>query len=132
MADTSETHVSQDMGSGVSSKPGISYDSERLGEPGDPGVPTGDQYPTNERDNITEGGHGSVGVDDVPGTRPPGEPVSSEPEPTSADRDAGSLGGLAQDVSTSDVAASRHVATSDDPYSHEDADQQQAEKHSAG
>jgi hypothetical protein len=89
------------MGSGVSSKPGISYDSERLGEPGDPGVPTGDQYPTNERDNIT-------------------------------DRDAGSLGGLAQDVSTSDVAASRHVATSDDPYSHEDADQQQAEKHSAG
>ena len=129
MADTSETH---DMGSGVSGKPGISYDSERLGEPGDPGVPTGDQYPTNERDNITFGGSGSVGVDDVPGTRPPGEPVSSEPEPTKADRDARSLGDLAEDVSTADVAESREVAPSDDSYSHADADQQQAEKHSAG
>jgi hypothetical protein len=133
MADTSETHVSHDMGSGVSGKPGISYDSERLGEPGDPGVPTGDQYPTNERDNITEGGHGSVGVDDVPGTRPPGEPVSSEPEPTRADRDAGSLGELTEDVSTSEMAATgRKAAASDDPYSHEDANQQRSEKHSAG
>jgi hypothetical protein len=132
MADTSETHVSQDMGSGASGKPGISYDSERLGEPGDPGVPTGDQYPTNERDNITFSGSGSVGVDDVPGTRPPGEPISSEPEPTKADRDAGSLGELAQNVSTAEVAESREVAPSDDSYSHEDANQQQAEKHSAG
>jgi len=132
MADTSETHVPQDMGSGVSGEPGIAYDPDRLGEPGDPGVPKGDQYPTNERDNITEDGYGGVGIDDVPGTRTPGEPVSSEPESTRADRDAGSLGELAKDASTSEIAAAMKVATPDDPYSHGDADQQQAEKHSPG
>lgn len=136
MADTPETHVTQDVGSGVAGEPGIAYDAERLGEPGDPGVPKEDQYPTNERDNITEGGYGGVGIDDVPGTRAPGEPVSSEPEPTeAATRQGGSLGELTEDVSTSERAgaATRKMATtSDDPYSQEDADQQRSEKHSAG
>jgi hypothetical protein len=132
MADTPETNVTQDIGSGAAGESGVAYDTERLGEPGDPGVPKGDQYPTNERDNITEGGHGGVGIDDVPGTRTPGEPVSSEPEPTRADRDAGSLGELAQDVSSSEMAATRKMATSNDPYAHEDANQQRSEKHSAG
>ena len=132
MADTPETNVTRDIGSGTAGESGVAYDTERLGEPGDPGVPKGDQYPTNERDNITEGGHGGVGIDDVPGTRTPGEPVSSEPEPTRADRDAGSLGELAQDVSSSEMAATRKMATSNDPYAHEDANQQRSEKHSAG
>ena len=133
MADTPETHVTGDIGSGTAGESGVAYDTERLGEPGDPGVPTGDQYPSNERDNITEGGHGGVGIDDVPGTRPPGEPVSSDPEPTRADRDAGSLGELTEDVSSSEMAATwRKAAASDDPYSHEDASQQRSEKHSAG
>jgi hypothetical protein len=126
MADTSETHVTRDLGSGVAGEPGIAYDTERLGEPGDPGVPTGDQYPTAERDNINEGG-GSVGID-IPGTRPPGESLSSEPEPTKDTRDTGSLGKLTEDVSTSEMAATRNVANSDDPYSHEDADQHRAER----
>jgi hypothetical protein len=130
MEDTSETHGTSDLGSGVTGTSGTSYDRERLGEPGDPGVPTEDQYPTNERDNISEGGHGGVGIDDVPGTRPPGESLSSEPVPTKAERNTGSLGGLTEDVSTSERASTRNMATSDDPYSHEDADQQRSEKHS--
>jgi hypothetical protein len=130
MEERSETHMTGDIGSGSAGKPGVAYDTDRLGEPGDPGVPKGDQHPTNERDNITEGGYGGVGIDDVPGTRPPGEAVSSEPDPTRADRSAGSLGDLAQDASPSERAATRTVASSDDPYSHDDADQQQAEKHS--
>lgn len=130
MADTSETHGS--LGSGPGSKPGTSYDQERVGEPGDPGVPTGDQHPTNERDNITEGGRGSVGIDDVPGTRPPGESLSSGPDPTEAQRNTGSLGDLTEDVSTSDMAAARNVDSNDDPYSDEHAEQQgAAKKHSA-
>jgi hypothetical protein len=133
MADTSETHVTQEAGSGVAGEPGVAYDAERLGEPGDPGVPKGDQYPTNERDNITEDGYGGVGIDDVPGTRTPGEPVSSEPEPTEAvTRQGRSLGELTEDVSTSDMAAARNMANTDDPYSHEDADEQRSKKHSAG
>src|SRR5918998_6335702 len=124
MADTPETHGARDTGSGTAGEPGVAYDTERLGESGDPGVPTGDQYPTNERDDITEGGSGGVGIDDVPGTRPPGEPVSSEPQPTRADREAGSLGELTEDVSSSEMPATRKKATaSDDPYSHEDANQ---------
>jgi hypothetical protein len=133
MADTAEPHVTQDMGSGVAGESGIAYDTERLGEPEDPGVPKGDQYPTNERDNITEGGYGGVGIDDVPGTRAPGEPVSSEPEPTeAATRQGRPLGELTEEVSTSETAAARKMANSDDPYSHEDANQQQSEKHSTG
>jgi hypothetical protein len=130
MEETPETHVTQDVGSGTAGQPGVAYDTERLGEPGDPGVPTGDQYPTNERENIKEGGYGGAGIDDVPGTRPAGESVSSEPTPTTAQRDTGSLGDLAQDVSTSEMTATKPLADSDDPYSHEDADQQRAEKHS--
>jgi hypothetical protein len=129
MADTSETNVTRDIGSGAAGEPGVAYDTQKLGEPGDPGVPTGDQYPTNERDNITEGGYGGVGIDDVPGTRTPGEPVSSEPAPTRADREAGSLGELAEDMSTSEMAATRKMAASEDPYTHEDADQQRSQKH---
>ena len=133
MADTSERHVTEDVGSGVAGESGVAYDTERLGEPGDPGVPKGDQYPTNERDNITEGGHGGVGIDDVPGTRTPGESVSSEPEPAeAATRQGRSLGELTEDVSTSDMAAARKMANPDDPYSHEDADEQRSKKHSAG
>jgi hypothetical protein len=131
MEDRSETHVTQDIGSGTAGESGVAYDTDRLGEPG--GVPTGDQSPTNERDNITEGGYGGVGVDDVPGTRAPGESVSSEPEPTTAaTRQGSSLGELTEDVSTSEGAttATRKVSTSDDPYSHDDADQGRAEKHS--
>jgi hypothetical protein len=47
----------QDIGSGLAGKPGVAYDTEELGEPGQPGVPTGDQYPTNERDDdVSESG----------------------------------------------------------------------------
>jgi hypothetical protein len=130
MEDRSETHVTPDIGSGTVGKSGVAYDTDRLGEPGDPGVPTGDQHPTNECDNITEDGYGGVGIDDVPGTRPPGEPVSSEPNPTRADRNVESLGDLTQGVSPSEMATTNRVADSDDPYSHDDADQQRAEKHS--
>jgi hypothetical protein len=132
MKDTSEKHGTSDLGSGVTGgEPGTSYDQKRLGEPGDPGVPTGDQYPTNERDNVTEGGHGGVGIDDPPGTHPPGEALSSEPEPTKADRNTGSLGDLTEEASISPTAATKNVASTDDPYSDEQAEQQQATKHSA-
>ena len=132
MSDTSETHGTSDLGSGVTGgEPGTSYDQERLGEPGDPGVPTGDQYPTNERGNIAEGGHGGAGIDDPPGTHPPGEALSSEPEPTKADRNTGSLGDLTEDTSISPMAATKDVASSDDPYSEAQGGQPQAEKHSA-
>lgn len=102
MADSPEP---QEMGSGARGKPGIAYDPERLGEPGQPGVPTGDQYPTNE----TKGDVNDEIVADVniPGPYPSdrvdytGEPPSSEPEPTKATRDAGSLGDLTKDTSTS-------------------------------
>ncbi len=102
MADSPET---QETGSGVSGKPGTAYDQERLGEPGQPGVPTGDQYPTNEK----KGEMNDAVVADVhiPGPYPSdgghdtGEPVSSEPEPTKASRSAGSLGDLTDNVSTS-------------------------------
>jgi hypothetical protein len=135
MAEASERHTTQDIGSGAAGEPGVAYDTDRLGEPGDPGVPTGDQHPTNERDNISEGGHGGVGIDDPPGTHPVGESVSSEPEPTeAATRQGGTLGELTEDVSTSEKASAttRHMAPSDsdDPYSHEDADQARAERHS--
>lgn len=128
--DTSETHATPDIGSGTAGEPGVAYDTDRLGESGDPGVPTGGQYPTNERDNISEGGYGGAGIDDVPGTRSPGESVSSEPEPTSADRDAGSLGDLTQDASTSEMAATNQVADSSSAYIPDDPGRQRSEKHS--
>src|SRR5919199_5537280 len=74
MAEASERHTTQDIGSGTAGEPGVAYDPDRVGEPVPPGVPTGDQYPTNERDNISTGGHGGAGIiDDPPGTRPAGE-----------------------------------------------------------
>lgn len=102
MADSPET---QEMGSDVSGRPGIAYDPEKLGEPGQPGVPTGDQYPTNE----TKGEMNDAIVADVhiPGPYPAdqgdptGEPFSSEPEPTKATRSAESLGDLTKSMSTS-------------------------------
>lgn len=127
--DTSETHATPDTGSGTAGEPGVAYDTDRVGEPGDPGVPTGDQYPTNERANISKGGYGSAGIDDVPGTRAPGESVSSEPEPTTADRDAGSLGDLTQDVSTSEAAAANRVADSSSAYIPDDPGRKRSEKH---
>lgn len=39
MEESSERHATQDIGSGVAGKPGISYDSERLGDPGQPESP---------------------------------------------------------------------------------------------
>ncbi|HEY2762532.1 MAG TPA: hypothetical protein VGJ13_00725, partial [Pseudonocardiaceae bacterium] len=93
MADSSET---RDTGSGMSGKPGTAYDPEKLGEPGQPGVPMGDQHPTNERDDKEE----IVADVHIPGPYPSaegdptGEPLSSEPEPTKETRDAGSLGDL--------------------------------------
>jgi hypothetical protein len=134
MAEASERHTTQDIGSGTAGEPGVAYDPDRVGEPVQPGVPTGDQHPTNERDNISTGGQGGVGIiDDPPGTRPAGESASSEPEPTEpVTRQGGTLGELTEDVSTSEAAspATRHLAPSDDPYSHEDADQARAERHS--
>ena len=129
MEDKSDTSGS--LGSGPGSKPGIAYEQEKMGEPGDPGVPAGDQYPTNERGGIAEGGHGGVGIDDPPGSRAARESRSSGPEPTKDDRNTGSLGGLTEDVSTSDAALAKDVANSDDPYSDEQADQHGAQKHSA-
>ncbi len=95
----------EETGSGATGKPGVAYDPERAGEPGQAGVPMGDQYPSNEKkgemdDSIVADVH-------VPGPYPSGqgdptgEPLSSEPEPTKATRDAGSLGSLTEDVSTS-------------------------------
>lgn len=55
--------AAQDTGSEVTGKPGVAYDTEKLGEPGQPGVPTGDQYPANERDDNIEESGGGVGVD---------------------------------------------------------------------
>ena len=134
MTEASERHTTQDIGSGAAGEPGVAYDPDSVGEPVPPGVPTGDQHPSNERDNISEGGHGGVNIDDPPGTHPAGESVSSEPEPTeAATRQGGPLGARAEDAGTSEKASAttRHMAPSDpdDPYSHEDADQARAERH---
>src|SRR3712207_1847085 len=95
MDDSSEP---REMGSGTAGEPGIAYDPDRLGEPGQPGVPTGDQYPTNEGDETRE-----IKADvDVPGPYPTdrgdptGEPLTSEPEPTKETRDVDSLGDLVE------------------------------------
>ena len=102
MTDSSEA---QEMGSGVSGKPGVAYDPDRLGEPGQAGVPTGDQYPTNEPKGEMDD---AIAADvHIPGPYPSdqgdptGEPLSSEPEPTKATRGAGSLGNLTEEAGTS-------------------------------
>jgi hypothetical protein len=47
----------QDIGSGLAGRPGVAFDAEKLGEPGQPGVPMGDQHPTNkDDDSIGESG----------------------------------------------------------------------------
>jgi hypothetical protein len=81
---------------------GTAYDSERLEEPGQSGVPKGDQYPTNEEGGRRE----SISADvRVPGPYPSGSPdtsaSSSDPEPSKEARDADSLGDLTEDVGTS-------------------------------
>jgi hypothetical protein len=35
MDSTSQTHATQDVGSGTAGQPGVAYDTERLAEPGD-------------------------------------------------------------------------------------------------
>jgi hypothetical protein len=88
--------------SGVTGEPGVAYDTEKLGEPGQPGVPQGDQYPTNKDDERE-----IVADVDIPGPYPSGrgdptgEPLSSETEHPEATRTGGSLGDLTKDVSTS-------------------------------
>ncbi len=79
----------------MTDKPDVAYDPERVGEPSQPGVPTGDQRPTNEGDEARD-----IAADvHVPGPYPSDSGVdhtggthSSEPEPTKETRDAGSLG----------------------------------------
>ncbi|MBV8541075.1 MAG: hypothetical protein JO268_11105 [Pseudonocardiales bacterium] len=97
----------QNVSSSATGKPGLAYDPERVGEPEQTGVPTGDQYPTNEG----AGGRDDTIVADVdiPGPYPSGrgdptgEPLSSEPEPTKATRGTGSLGDLTKDISKGTV-----------------------------
>jgi hypothetical protein len=102
MRNSSET---EETGSGVTGRSGVAYDPEKMGEPGQAGVPMGDQYPSNEKKGEVDD---SIRADvHVPGPYPSdqgdptGEPLSSEPEPTEVTRDAGSLGSLTEDVSTS-------------------------------
>ena len=82
MSETSDTHTTRDLGSGTAGQPGIAYDPESVGETGQQGVPTGDQYPIEERDNIQMGGD-SVGLN-PPGAQTPGESRHSGGEPTDA------------------------------------------------
>ncbi|MGH3822914.1 MAG: hypothetical protein ACRDRA_08790 [Pseudonocardiaceae bacterium] len=53
----------QDIGSGLAGRPGVAFDAEKLGEPGQPGVPTEDQYPTNEFDDDIEEKGGSADIE---------------------------------------------------------------------
>jgi hypothetical protein len=53
----------QDIGSGLAGKPGVAFDSEKLGEPGQPGVPMGDQHPTNKGDDGIEESGGSTDLE---------------------------------------------------------------------
>lgn len=83
---------------------GTAYDSERLEEPGQSGVPTDDQYPTNEEGGTRQ----SISSDvHVPGPYPSDatdtSASSSDPQPTKEARDANSLGDLTEDVGTSKV-----------------------------
>ncbi len=53
----------QDIGSGLAGRPGVAFDAEKLGESEQPGVPMGDQYPTNEHDNDIEESGGSADLE---------------------------------------------------------------------
>lgn len=108
MDDNLET---RDLESGTTQKPAVAYDPETLGEPGQPGVPTEDQYPTNERDEKKD-----IAADvDIPGPYPSGhgdptgEPLSSEPELTKETRGVGSLGDLVQGPGTSPLGETGSV-----------------------
>ena len=96
------TDPSRETSSGITGEPGVAYDTEKLGEPGQPGVPRGDQYPTNEEEKRK-----IVADVDIPGPYPSGrgdptgEPLSPETEQPEATRTGGSLGDLTKDVSTS-------------------------------
>ena len=83
---------------------------------GQPGVPTGDQRPTNERDNIVADvnipGPYPSGRDD-----PTGESSSSEPEPTKENRDADSLGDVVHGSGT--PVAGEEAASSGAAYEHD-------------
>jgi hypothetical protein len=119
MENSSETHSTQDIGSGLAGKPGVSYDSERLGEPG-PGVPAGDQTPSNEGEGMDEGIAAPVHIPGAyPSDRgdPTGEPLSPGTEPTSETRGTGSLGDLTERTSsetTRDETAGLRSPTQDD------------------
>jgi hypothetical protein len=93
MKEKPETHVTQDVGSGTAGRPGTAYDPDSVGESGQQGVPTGDQHPTEERDNIEFGG-GSVGIG-VPGSQTPGESrhPGTEPKDTQGGQSLGDLTG---------------------------------------
>ena len=74
--------MTQDVGSGTVGKPGTAYDPDSVGESGQQGVPTGDQHPTEERDDIQfGGGSGDIGM---PGSQTPGESRHPGEEPTDA------------------------------------------------
>jgi hypothetical protein len=85
----------------MENRTGAPYDSDSMGEPGQAGVPTGNQYPTNEEGGIRD----SISADvHVPGPYPSDSTdtsaSSSDPEPTKGTRDANSLGDLTEDVGT--------------------------------
>lgn len=68
-------------------------DSSERNATQEPGVPTGDQYPSNEGEGMDD----AIAADvHIPGPYPSdgdtGEPLSSGPEPTKETRDAASLG----------------------------------------
>lgn len=97
MAENADARQTPDA-QGAEGTSGVAYDEQRLGEPGQPGVPTGDQYPTNE----PGGGEEAITADvTIPGPYPSATgdpdaeyPGSDEPEPTKQSREAGSLGDL--------------------------------------
>lgn len=98
MADSSEP---REMGSGTSGRPGVAYDPEKVGEPGQRGVPMGDQHPTNEGDgtkNIAADVH-------IPGPYPSDQDESTshsdEAPPTKESRGVGSIGDVVRGTSTS-------------------------------
>lgn len=108
----------RETGSGVAGGPGVAYDPEKVGEPGQSGVPTGDQHPTNEGDEI-------VADVSIPGPYPgagrgesAGEPLSSEQEPTKETRDAASLGDVVHGSGTP-VVGEQFGSSSGPVYEHD-------------
>lgn len=118
-----------------------SDDANKVGDPGQPGVPTGDQRPTNEGNetkNIVADVH-------IPGPYPTGqgdptgEPLSSEQEPTKADRDAASLGDVvegtglpAMDPAAANIGGSEHDKRHIPESPREEAEQLRDESYPGG